>query len=143
MRNVSVLERLLSKVSVPVSGGCWLWEGGKTSEGYGSMWYGERRRSAHRTAYELSKGEIPKGLDLDHLCRVRHCVNPQHLEAVNRRENCRRGDCGKHNKVKTHCKNGHPYSGDNIIVRKRRTGGRDCRECNREQARKRRQLCGN
>lgn len=145
MRGISVLERLLSKVSVPVSGGCWLWEGARTNSGYGALWDGKRMMLAHRLSYEMSKGAIPAGLSIDHLCRVRHCVNPEHLGAVTHSENCKRGETGVHNKLKTHCPRGHPYSGENLIVRTygKKVEYRECRECVKLSKIKRRQLCGN
>ena len=79
-------------------------------------------------------GEVPKGLQLDHLCRVRDCVNPYHLEAVTQQENILRGESAsaKHAR-KTHCINGHPLSGDNLYLRPDRgdRAGRACRECQR------------
>lgn len=81
--------------------GCWLWSGEINSSGYGRISQGNNhcgarvRYLAHRVSYELHKGAIPKGMDLDHLCRVRLCVNPAHLEPVTRSENNRRGTLGK------------------------------------------------
>lgn len=75
--------------------GCWLWRGTITKVGYGTIFEwreGQKHRpGAHRVVYEALVGPIPEGLDLDHLCRVRNCVNPSHLEPVTRRENLRRG----------------------------------------------------
>jgi len=70
---------------------CWTWSGGLRADGYGRFTFNGHRSMAHRFAYEMAKGPIPLGLDIDHLCRVRHCVNPHHLEAVTRRENLLRG----------------------------------------------------
>jgi len=75
---------------------CWVWQWGKTSKGYGAARHRSRRQqSAHRWMYERYKGPIPQGLDLDHLCRVKACVNPDHLEPVLNAENVRRGQRAK------------------------------------------------
>jgi hypothetical protein len=71
--------------------GCWLWTGSLNNKGYAQLGVAGRVRSAHRVAYELFKGAIPDGLQIDHLCRVRQCVNPDHLEAVTQSVNIRRG----------------------------------------------------
>lgn len=71
---------------------CWLWTGRKMWNGYGQFDLGQKAVLPHRFAYELIKGPIPKGITLDHLCKVRHCVNPAHLEAVTMRENIMRGN---------------------------------------------------
>lgn len=71
--------------------GCWIWQKGKDGRGYGAAWTGERVIKAHRMMWERHRGPIPAGLDIDHLCRVKACVNPDHLEPVTRAENCRRG----------------------------------------------------
>jgi hypothetical protein len=84
----------------PKGEGCWLWEGAINSQGYGNFWDGVRFVKAHRFAYECLIGEIPEGLTIDHLCRVRHCVNPSHLEPVTMRENFLRGDRPKMKKLK-------------------------------------------
>lgn len=84
-----------------VTGFCWLWKG-KLQDGYGAQGWEGKTWAAHRLVYTLLMGEIPEGLDLDHLCKVRHCVNPDHLEPVTRGENIRRsknigkGDPWKH-----------------------------------------------
>lgn len=70
--------------------GCWEWTGGRKQSGYGNYWNGGHM-VAHRYAYEDWYGQIPEGLTIDHLCRNRSCVRPDHLEAVSMRENTRRG----------------------------------------------------
>ena len=86
-------ERLWSKVSIPrdVMTGCWLWMGSTVRGGYGQIRDERRAKYVHRVAYESVVGEIPSGLQLDHLCRVRRCVNPRHLEPVTQKVNVGRG----------------------------------------------------
>lgn len=70
--------------------GCWIWQGSETRTGYGGIKWNGKSTVAHRVIYTLIKGEIPKGLFLDHLCNVKKCVNPDHLEPVTHRENIQR-----------------------------------------------------
>jgi hypothetical protein len=119
--------RFWAKVApCPVSG-CWLWFASTLKNGYGSLGVLGTTEYAHRHSYKRLVGEIPDGMQLDHLCRVRCCVNPAHLEAVTQQENLRRGEAGAHNAAKTHCPSGHPYSGDNL--RYARNMSRICRAC--------------
>src|SRR5690349_14827083 len=113
--------RFWEKIAPEPNSGCWLWVGAVNDRGYGQISNEAPSRKkiyAHRFSYELHKGPIQSGLDLDHLCRVRCCVNPDHLEPVTRLENVRRGDDGAKNRGKTHCPQGHPYSGHNLIIAK-------------------------
>lgn len=117
--------------------GCWAWMGSLNKSGYGSITIGGWTRNAHRVSYELACGPVPDGLDLDHLCRVRCCINPDHLEPVTRRENLRRGR-GNRNLAavavaKTHCPYGHPYEGPNLYTDAR--GRRTCVTCQRQRVR--------
>ena len=133
-------ERFLDKISPEPNSGCWLWTASLDTKGYGKIGGGPRGSGylqAHRVAYSLFRGEIPAGLELDHTCRVRCCVNPDHLEPVTHRENCVRGLAPQllsaFWRAKTHCVKGHLFD---IIVR----SGRDdeCRGCSicRKESRK-------
>lgn len=116
---------------VRVVNGCWEWTGSTNGCGYGRLYANPPSRkstAAHRVMYEMVRGEIPNGLTLDHLCRNRLCINPQHLEPVTNRENVLRGiGISAHNKRKTHCCRGHELSGHNLIPNS--NDGRDCRTC--------------
>jgi hypothetical protein len=128
MSKNTTTERLWQKVQKTDS--CWLWTGAINNSGYGLFWYNKKMRLAHRIAYETIKGCIPEGMQLDHLCRVRQCVNPNHLEIVTSKVNTLRGEgVASNNAKKTHCPRGHSYSGDNLFFDKR--GYRNCRECHR------------
>lgn len=115
---------------LPVDDGCWLWTGA-TLRGYGTYMRAGGAYIAHRYAYEDRVGPIPTGLDLDHLCRCRTCVNPDHLEPVTRGENLRRGYAARG--LKTHCAQGHPF--DEVNTFQRSDGGRGCRACRNKASR--------
>jgi hypothetical protein len=106
-------ERVWRNVSMEPMSGCWLWTGAITKCGYGSTPTGfkkdgtRRRIPAHRFSFMAFRGSIPVGLDLDHLCRNRCCVNPDHLEPVTRRVNLLRGVNTPGSR--THCPRGHDY----------------------------------
>lgn len=119
------LVRLRERYIVDHDTGCWVWTGIKDKLGYGNFGFHGRKHTAHRASYLLLIGDIPEGLDVDHLCRNPSCVNPSHLEPVTRSENIRRGF--SHERAKTHCPQGHPYSGENLAVLS--TGHRRCRTC--------------
>lgn len=119
---------------------CWLWTAARFRGGYGCIKDGEKLRLAHRVAYKLVKGEIPETLVVDHLCRVRECMNPDHMELVSLKENNLRGTgLAAENKRKKACKYGHEFSEGNTKYYQTRSGvGRACRACNAERARKKR-----
>ena len=107
---------------------CWLWTASKFSDGYSQKRFKGRNQKAHRPIYELLIGPIPDGLTLDHLCRVRHCVNPRHVEPVTLLINQRRGERA----TQTHCIHGHELSGYNLIMR---GTNRKCRKCHNQSQR--------
>lgn len=118
---------------------CWEWAGCHNHKGYSHFSLeGGRTVGAHRYSYELVIGPIPEGLQLDHLCRNRGCVNPAHLEPVTNQENSRRGDVGGWQRRLTHCKHGHPFTPENTFVPKS-SARRVCKVCERLRHRRRRQ----
>lgn len=137
------VARFWGKVDKHGPDGCWLWTGPRMPlkktgrKGYGHFAIGGKSIVAHRYSYQIFMGPIPDGLVLDHLCRVHECVNPSHLEAVTNKENILRGTAPTAaNAQKTHCKKGHPLSGDNLIIRPRQFGNsmsitRVCKACKR------------
>jgi len=108
---------------------CWEWQASLDKDGYGyySTKIGKR---AHRFSYLIHKGKLDPNLQIDHLCKNKSCVNPDHLEQVTCRENLKRAETqiSTINSKKTNCKRGHLFSGYNLIVKK--TGKRTCRTCN-------------
>lgn len=127
------IERFLDFLSPEPNTGCWLWLGALNPEGYGVFGTGMRRPKtmlAHRWGYEYFVDPIPDGMQLDHICRVRCCVNPRHLRPVTSRENSY-APGSLHNWSKTHCPKGHPYSEANTYIRQTRRERR-CRKCHAE-----------
>lgn len=112
---------------------CWLWKASVSVWGYGQCSFDGKTKRAHRVSYELAKGPIPKGLQIDHTCRVRNCVNPDHLEAVTARENVLRGiSPAAVNATKTKCLRGHSLVGEKarVVINHPVKGSyRACREC--------------
>jgi hypothetical protein len=116
-KGATVEERFLDKFVIDPETGCWLWRRPMDS-GYGNFHTGRLRKTArttyaHRFSYQSFYGPIPAGLCLDHICRVRRCVNPTHLRVVTLAENSSMNQSSR----KSHCKRGHPLKGDNLIQR--------------------------
>jgi hypothetical protein len=113
---------------------CWYWEGYINPDGYGVF----KDKLAHRLAYLEMHGEYPTNTVTDHLCRVRHCVNPLHLEAVSRGENVRRGLSSMTTRLrhasKTHCPKGHELTPDNLYLENSKDGWqrRHCKTCTKD-----------
>jgi len=126
-------ERFWKRVVLGNGDECWKWAGLIDRKGYGR--YCNRvfgTHLAHRISYLLLVGPIPDGKELDHVCRNRGCVNPAHLEPVTHHVNLLRGNgIVSANKLKTHCPQGHPYEGENLICRR---GTRECRICYKKHA---------
>ena len=134
-RNVTIVttpeERFWAKISK--QGECWVWTDNTTYNGYGNLTVDGIPVKAHRFAYEMLIGPIPKGMTLDHLCRNRACVNPVHLDPVTQRENNLRGiGLAARWAKRTHCDKGHLYDKPNTLITK--GGWRSCRTCSREYA---------
>jgi len=115
-----MIERF--ELKVDKSNDCWQWVASTDRSGYGLFWHESRMKYAHRVYWELTVGPIPNGMELDHLCMNKGCVNPAHLEPVSHAINVRRAKA-----VTTACPQGHPYNGDNLRITKR--GHRRCRAC--------------
>lgn len=123
--------RLMAKTR-PTGSGCLEWTGFRNRLGYGRIAFHGKACAAHRVAYELFAGPVPVGLELDHLCGNRACVNVAHLEPVSHLENVRRGRAGEKNRGKTHCHRGHLLSDDNVRIY---DGSRHCLTCKRDRKR--------
>lgn len=126
--------RIEEKIERVTESGCWIWLGACQPTGYSVVRFNGKAARAHRVIYKIVFGSIPEGFELDHLCRVRCCVNPHHMEPVTHTENLRRGETiGAKNRMKTHCSNRHELTAENIWIDGK--GRRRCRQCNRDNVR--------
>lgn len=132
------LLRFQKKLDIVSNGadGCWIWQGHKRKDGYGRFWRQGSCQYAHRISYEIFHGPISNGLVIDHQCRNRICVRPDHIRAVNIRTNCIENSMSGPvvNSLKTHCPKGHGYTKDNTYIHP--DGSRRCRVCRIEYKRK-------
>ena len=112
---------------VDKTGPCWIWSGSCDRDGYGHFWNGERNVRSHQHSYVMANGPVPDGLEVDHLCRVRGCVRPDHLEAVTHAVNVSRGSRA----AQTHCVRGHERTAENTSGTRRRR----CKVCDRDRKR--------
>lgn len=123
--------------------GCWIWTGSHNPHGYGHVKRDGRNVTVHRYVYTMLVGPTPEGTQLDHLCRVRDCVNPRHLEPVTSRQNTLRSPIAipALNAQKEACPQGHPYSEENLVLYTHPIEGRTrrrCRQCGNDKRRQRR-----
>jgi len=121
----ATIDRFWSGVSQPADSDCWEWTRGKNSSGYGRISIAYKNRLTHRVSYTLMVGPIPDGLTLDHLCRNKICVNPDHLEPVPSLVNVRRAK--PHLLDRDTCANGHAITPDSVYVFK--SGKSSCKQC--------------
>jgi len=123
MSSTDFLKRYGKKI-IKHDSGCWLWVGATSNRGYGVIRKDKRLIFAHKLSYQYANGEMKKGLVTDHLCRVKSCVNPKHLEAVTQLINVRRGNVSV---KKSHCYRGHALKDPNLYHFK--DGNRTCKTC--------------
>lgn len=138
--SLSARERFEAKIGA-IRSGCWMWSGRPGSHGYGQFNVGGKRGLlvglAHHWAWLFYRGAIPAGADLHHQCENKLCVNPWHLRPLRRPDHARKHAAGvktgARQRAKTHCRNGHPYSGENLYTYP--NGERACRTCQRASSR--------
>ena len=125
------IERFEAKFIPEPNSGCWIWTANLNHAGYGRIVVGKIWVLAHRFSYQTYKGHLIPGLVLDHLCRMRCCVNPDHLEQVTLTVNIQRGGPS----LNTACPSGHPWTEENTWINPKKNS-RCCRQCNRDNAKR-------
>lgn len=127
-------ERIWDKIVRIPESGCWVWVGSISGRGYGEVWWKGSKAFIHVLMHKLFVGDVPTGFEVDHLCKVRCCCNPNHLEAVTHAENVKRSSAWHHvvkkHKEATHCQRGHPWTKENTYIEP--NGKRRCLECKRQ-----------
>lgn len=129
--------RFWAKVNAEDGAACWNWKATVSEWGYGQFYLAGKLRYAHRVAYEYCIGPVPPGMQVDHLCLNKRCVNPAHLEPVSGAENRRRVGRIAAQVSKTHCLRGHELSGDNLCPYQKAFGKRSCLACIKLRAQRR------
>lgn len=136
--DMPLIDKVLTNITMEPNSGCWLFlrnaTFNKAGGMYGYVFQNGKSHRVHRVTYEHFVGPIPDGLVLDHKCRVTLCVNPNHLRPMTNYANAALGVPHAHQLAKTHCPQGHPYSGDNLYFNSKRRN-RVCRTCTRARGR--------
>lgn len=122
-------DYILKRVEIIPFSGCWVWMNHLDRDGYAGLVVNRKYNVIHRHSYKLFFGEIPNGLELDHLCKVRCCVNPHHLEPVTHQENAVRIFYGRSKDRDKYCSNGHERNETNTYITK--TNKKYCKICNK------------
>ena len=132
-------QRFHDKYIVDPETGCWIWTGAKTANGYGRFRWEGRMQRAHRVAYAAANGDIPAGMQVDHICNRPSCIRPDHLQLATPAENVRYAieRDGTHIGARTHCPRGHALTADNLVAARLARGRRNCLTCHRAQTRER------
>lgn len=135
---IDARERFLDWSIPEPNTGCHLWLGDVTNSGYGRFWLNGKNVSAHRIAYEFEHGPIPEGMQIDHLCNTKICVNVRHLRLTTATENlfaAHSNSTARKFSTRSHCSSGHEYTAANTYFHGKH---RHCRECNKQRMRQHR-----
>lgn len=129
--DVWMLARFFSKVDVKSKNLCWNWLGARAKNGYGNFGLNNKSALSHRVSFTIFKGEIPEGLWIDHKCRNRKCVNPNHLRAVTPQVNAMENSdaSSRYLAERTHCNHGHEFTHENIYMKIDKVSSKRYRMC--------------